>query len=66
MSELWPVAMVGHCLGINRASGNGATVVWPHGTEITAGDPLTIEVPDLRMPVSDPPFAAPNWWIPHR
>jgi hypothetical protein len=34
------VAMVGHCLGIE-----GATVIWPYGTTIVSGDPLTIDVP---------------------
>lgn len=36
-----PLEVVGGCLGIA-----GYVVVWPHGTEVAAGDPLTIEIPD--------------------
>jgi len=36
------IAMVGDCLGINDR-----TVIWPHGTEIVAEDPLEIDVPGL-------------------
>jgi hypothetical protein len=32
--------VVGGCLGAG-----GATVVWPHGTEVVEQDPLTIDVP---------------------
>jgi hypothetical protein len=48
------VGIVGDCLGINGSAVNGATVIWPHGTKITADDPLTIEVPGLgRVRVGD-------------
>jgi len=41
------VSIVGDCLGIQGATVDGATVIWPHGTKITADDPLTIDVPSL-------------------
>lgn len=43
------VAMAGDCVGID-----GATVVWPHGTTIVSGNPLTIKVPGLgRVTLGD-------------
>jgi len=41
------VSVLGGCLGINGSAVDGATVIWPHGTKITADDPLTIDVPGL-------------------
>jgi hypothetical protein len=35
-----PLAVVGGCAGAG-----GAVVVWPHGTEVVATDPLTLDIP---------------------
>ena len=34
--------VVGGCLGAS-----GSVIVWPHGTEVVAEDPLTISIPDV-------------------
>ncbi len=48
------VAMVGDCLGV-EGDGATATVIWPHGTTVTADEPLTIDVPGVgRVKAGDP------------
>jgi hypothetical protein len=61
------VSIVGDCLGINGSAVDGATVIWPHGTTITADDPLTIEVPGLgSLRVGDGVDGSGDQFVNHR
>jgi len=61
------VSIVGDCVGINGSAVDGATVIWPHGTKITADDPLTIEVPGLgRLGVGDGVVGSGDLFVNHR
>jgi hypothetical protein len=61
------VSIVGGCLGINGSAVDGATVIWPHGTKITAEDPLTIDVPGLgSLRVGDGVDGSGDQFVNHR
>ena len=61
------VSIVGDCLGINGSAVDGATVIWPHGTKITADDPLTIDVPGLgSLRVGDAVVGSGDQFVNHR
>ena len=61
------VSIVGDCLGINGAAVDAATVIWPHGTKITADNPLTIEVPGLgNLRVGDGVDGSGDQFVNHR
>jgi len=61
------VSIVGDCLGINGSAVDGATVIWPHGTKITAEDPLTIDVPGLgSLRIGDPVDGSGDQFVNHR
>jgi len=42
------LTMVGACLGIEATEGSALlVVVWPYGTDVERGDPLTLDLPDV-------------------
>ena len=67
-ANIWGrVSIVGDCLGNNDPMIKGATIIWPHGTKITADDPLTIDVPTLgSLRVGDRVDGLGDYFVNHR